>query len=310
MLAIPRRLSRSTASRFRSMPSSQGFTLVELLVVLAIIAVLISALMPALTVVRRRAQDLNCASQQRQIGLAIAMYLNANRNMLPFNDRYSSSIYTAAGSHYDNYSWPAHYTGLGLLYEQRYLGSAKVLWCPTPIRNINEAMSYHFSATNKFGTFTNPDPASTECYTTYRYRLGISSDLKNNTVANGGSYRYQATQRASRVKYPDNALVFCGASSVNSGGNSTLYPREIHQYRGFNILMLDGSVNWFSFKEHPNFPNTAYPQCGQQVGSPNAGSDSYGNRYRRDFSWTTMRRAGLVFNNRWTNGQSSGTFIP
>ena len=60
-----------------------GFTLLELLTVVAIIAVLCSILVPALQGVRKSAQQARCASNMRQIGCALLLYAAANDNKLP-----------------------------------------------------------------------------------------------------------------------------------------------------------------------------------------------------------------------------------
>lgn len=54
----------------------QAFTLVELLVVIGIIAILIAILLPALSKARGAAQAANCASNLRQIGIAMLMYID------------------------------------------------------------------------------------------------------------------------------------------------------------------------------------------------------------------------------------------
>ena len=70
---------RSTASPRRRNP---GFTLIELLVVVSIIALLIALLLPALREARGVAEQTACQSNMRQIGLAMAMYIQENNEYM------------------------------------------------------------------------------------------------------------------------------------------------------------------------------------------------------------------------------------
>jgi len=60
-----------------------AFTLIELLVVIGIIAVLIAILMPALKKAREQANRVSCMSNQRQVALAIFMYVQESKGKLP-----------------------------------------------------------------------------------------------------------------------------------------------------------------------------------------------------------------------------------
>src|SRR3712207_4182975 len=64
-------------------PARAGFTLVELLVVIGIIALLMSILLPTLSRVKEQANRIKCASNIRQIGMAMTTYANQHRGMLP-----------------------------------------------------------------------------------------------------------------------------------------------------------------------------------------------------------------------------------
>jgi prepilin-type N-terminal cleavage/methylation domain-containing protein/prepilin-type processing-associated H-X9-DG protein len=94
-----------------------GFTLVELLVVIGIIAVLISILLPVLAASREQARTIKCASNLRSIGQAIAQYVASNHGFLPASNYYYGIVMTANNTYTPAQGY-VHWSSL--IYEQNY----------------------------------------------------------------------------------------------------------------------------------------------------------------------------------------------
>ena len=95
----------------RTNHGKSGFTLVELLVVIGIIAVLIGVLLPALNVARQQAQSIQCLSNMRQLGTAFVLYVNDNHGWMPSCDTCGpntpTQFWSGATSATQTPLWPA-----------------------------------------------------------------------------------------------------------------------------------------------------------------------------------------------------------
>jgi prepilin-type N-terminal cleavage/methylation domain-containing protein/prepilin-type processing-associated H-X9-DG protein len=144
-----------------------GFTLVELLVVIGIIALLLSILMPSLSKARSMAYRLKCSHNLKQISLAVNMYLNGNEDTYPCaQDPLPAGYWLWMGRGWRSFLEPYLTTRVSK-------ENPSVLFCPEDSADIEkyEATSYAYSMAfyhspdqiddmNSPGdTYTNPRPS-------------------------------------------------------------------------------------------------------------------------------------------------------
>ncbi len=173
---------------------SSGFTLIELLVVIAIIAILAAILFPVFQKVRENARRSVCASNEKQIGLGIMMYINDADERYPpvYSKVLAGGIIAPDGS---NQYWP----GLVSPYIQKANGTgaggqatladlSKVFICPDSTFDPVAAAS---AACGNHGNLT---------------AYGLSDDIENWYAPHGVTNTYVPVT-LSQVQVPANALM-------------------------------------------------------------------------------------------------------
>ncbi|MHC4064248.1 MAG: type II secretion system protein [Planctomycetota bacterium] len=217
-----------------------GFTLVELLVVVSIIALLISILLPSLRQAREQAKFAVCGSNLRQIGGAVHVYVSAYDGYIPRGPEPAHPFDFAANILATNQLWigsgtnggppPAHpreYNGLGSLLPT-VTPQAKVFFCPADDNfNLQEEFP-------KIGT-------DQDAYGSYFYR---QLDHLPEGAGGGRLDRLGVNEIAGRT-VPVEAL----ALDTNSLGPER-FRHTNHRALAVNIVFRDTSVRTFRNRDN------------------------------------------------------------
>ena len=217
-LKTPRAQTRQTS--VRPPQRAEGFTIVEMMVTLSIIALMIALLVPLLGRTREAAHRLICASNLRQIGVGLSLYGSVHADRLPStvfargeNPQPQEMITLTTGTREDE-DERADWDGLGWLIgdARMFIDSTDVLFCPSHRGNHRaEFAAKDLASHNVFERI----------YINYHY-IGDLDRSRDRTRLVGAD--------------PNQALVADGMRELS----------DINHVDGANVLRGDGSVAYWA----------------------------------------------------------------
>ena len=236
---------------FRSL-KTHDFTLIELLVVIAIIAILAALLLPALSSARETAKRIKCASNMKQIGLGIALYLQDGEEVFPI---------VATTSGVKHWCWNL----------KKYLANNELFECPSdPEANYdgdpnNLKVSYsgfgigtddpsyyppwsnNFLTAQKYGSKLSMVASPSQCVQVFEMGYG-PYDVKgdgSNLIPMGAAYRFNYNEG-------DSNIVIARLRGDWSAGGAPL-PGMRHKAGMRNYLFVDGHCDFTSLRDGMTF---------------------------------------------------------
>ena len=204
----------------------RGFTVIELIVCMGVVAVLCGILLPSLRATREASCKLRCASNMHQIGVALVAYGIQSDNRIPpsINAMGANPLrreLMASRLQDGGMAGTAGWDGLGILVKGGYLGDCQCLYCP----------SHHGDhAFDRYAAdYASKDSAGAQIYTNYHYSGHILRQLGQGLQA------------------PRETAITLDAGSgvlLLTDGLRTL--SDFNHESGLNRMMADLSIEWWA----------------------------------------------------------------
>src|SRR5258706_5542402 len=251
-----------------------GFTLVELLVVIAIIALLIAILLPVLNSARERAHRVKCASNLRQLGMAMKMYAIDNKNQYP------RTVYTQGGHSVQYFTGcgaadpfepfggrPSLNDGSAAIFLLAHVGLVKlnIFICPSSTQHVEDfggGGGFAESRSNFWPTVPIGDTLS--------YSIACPYPGADLSLADA-DYKYRPGATVESALWADRNDGIDRFKNLNwnaSREDMKLMNSQNHKGEGQNVCFNDGHVEWcpspFVGYNHDNIYTRAGDNLGQR----------------------------------------------
>jgi prepilin-type N-terminal cleavage/methylation domain-containing protein/prepilin-type processing-associated H-X9-DG protein len=286
----------------------RGFTLVELLVVIGIIAILVAMLLPALNKARSAAKSATCLSNARQLALGAIMYWEASKGYSPYYNGGGTPSSTP-GPNMFQIEWPQQYV--------KATQWNKARLCPEASEPNPMLLTAQDFSVNSFGSNNMPG-AAFHAWGPYgrafRYfdleHGGTSIQLSGSYSGNGYLLK----------PVGGNVLTLNTEGGGSNGGTPTqiINPRGIERLHKYPCkdasrvpVICDGlwANSWIREDESilgTGLTSLYFPTTLSMGGNPPAPVGSFGNDWRR----ITMRRHGFAINVAFADGHAETVQLP
>lgn len=220
-------MKRTTFDSRSNKPTAGGFTLVELLVVISIIALLIAILLPSLQKAREQARSVKCLANLHSQGTAINTYASEHNGALPgpIHPAIKRRIFDMTGgagnvNNQKSLTWilRPYYGGKGLDPFQQNEMADKVSSCPTAEIIVPDAEFFKVSTPS--------------CYDERPYSYVCNSWGPTGVSPGAGVSRTQQEWLHTDPPHYFGAWFYCDASPIRSSGpQPSWYPKQIERIK-------------------------------------------------------------------------------